>query len=216
MVLCLGSLAHPNHQPSESALPILAKLGQGVVPLQPSGSAVPWDEQVGMTFTQNLAQLDFNVTAVDQTGPDGVGPAYLVNGLTAADYWYQVGLSWKWPSNNGATLPGFNMIYEVFDTVPNGCGGSIYPQNCAGGGVENITVIPGDLVLLSLYFSNGNVIMRAMDWNTGSSATQSYSAKGQTRFIGLTSTLAQSGFFTGLMTEQYHTDPFYGTGTPVR
>ena len=169
-----------------------------------------------MTFTQNLARLDFNVTAIEQTGSDGVGPAYLVNGLTAAGYWYQVGLSWKWPSNNGATLPGFSMNYEVFGPVRNACGGSIYPANCAGGGVESITVNSGDLVLLSLFFSNGNVIMRAMDWNTHSSANQTYTAKGQTQFIGLTRTLAQNGFFTGLMTEQYHTSQYYGSGVPVR
>src|SRR6266849_4930588 len=63
-----------------------------------------YDEQVGVTFTQDFSSLAFNVSAIAQTGPDGVGPGYLLNGLTSAGYWYQVGLSWKWPSTNGAPI----------------------------------------------------------------------------------------------------------------
>src|SRR5208283_1988338 len=68
-----------------------------------------YDEQIGLTFTQNLTTLAYNVTAVEQTDPTlGTGAAYLLNGLTNAGYWYQVGVSWDW--NPGQTPgTGFGM-----------------------------------------------------------------------------------------------------------
>src|SRR5438132_123343 len=66
------------------------------------------------------------------------------------------------------------------------------------------------MVLLNLYFSGRNVVMLARDWNTGSSASQTFSAARATSFLGQTSGFAnQNGFFTGLMTEWYHVDPYY-------
>src|SRR5207302_779878 len=48
------------------------------------------------------------------------------------------------------------------------------------------------------------------DWNTGSTASQTFSAARATSFLGLTNAFAdQNGFFTGLMTEWYHVDPYY-------
>jgi hypothetical protein len=74
----------------------------------------------------------------------------------------------------------------------------------------------GDQVLLSLYFSGGNVVLYAKDWSTGASASQAYSAKSATIFTGsVTSSSNANGFFTGLMTEWYHVDPYYGDVTPV-
>ena len=43
------------------------------------GSAYSYDEQVGVTFTQDFSVLAFNVTAVQFTDSSGVGPGYLVN-----------------------------------------------------------------------------------------------------------------------------------------
>jgi hypothetical protein len=182
---------------------------------------LPYDEQSGMTFTQDFSSLTFNVTAVAQTGPDGDGPAYLLSGLTDVGYgyWYQVGLSYKWPGTSGGHLPGFSMNYEVFDAYS---GSSIYPTY-GGGGIENFTVPVSqrDLVLLSLSFdNNGNVTMSAYDWNTTSSATQSFfsyaSFYGQSQlyFVGTPST-SLNGFFTGLMTEQYYSNPYKLAGQPV-
>ena len=51
-----------------------------------------YDEQLGTTFTQNFTSLAYKVTALAQTGTDGYGPAYLLNGLGNTGYWYQVGL----------------------------------------------------------------------------------------------------------------------------
>jgi hypothetical protein len=175
-------------------------------------SATPYDEQVGVTFTQNFSKLAFNVTAVAFTDPNGVGPGYLVNGLTDQGYWYQVGLSYDWPLTVGGFNPGFSMNYEVFDNT----GVSVDPSN-GGGGLKpfNGPVNAADIVLLSLSFASRSVVMRAMDLQTGATSSHSYSAQGST-FVGLQSSLSsQLGFFTGLMTEQYHSSSYYGTGLPV-
>ena len=147
--------------------------------------------------------MNYTVPAVAQTNPDGYGPAYLVNGLTSAEYWYQVGLSYNWDIN-----AGFMLNYEVF----NPAGNSIFPTNGGGGAVSFSGAInPGDNIVLSLTFSNGNVIMKGTDQNTGASAQETYGAYGQTTFIGTPSGVADSnGYWTGLMTEEYHNSPYYG------
>lgn len=206
-------IASLNHYPQQSVtgFPLgFPRSSPDSRPLTSLASAAPYDEQVGVTFTQNFSKLAFNVTAVAFTDPNGVGPGYLVNGLTDYGYWYQVGLSYNWPRTSGFN-PGFSMNYEVFDDR----GFSIDPSN--GGGLKhfNGSVNAGDIVLLSLSFTSGSVVMQAKDLQTGADSSHSYSAHGST-FVGLPSSLSsQLGYFTGLMTEQYHSSPYYGTGLPV-
>ena len=173
-----------------------------------------YDEQIGMTFTQSFTSLAYNVTAVEQTDPSsGTGPSYLLNGLSNQGYWYQVGLAWNW--NPGYTPgTGFDMIFAVFSSS----GEVVYPSNqqflvSFNGGVNQ-----GDTVLLNLYFSSTyGVVMLAKDYNTGAVASRTYSAEGGSEFIGLSSNTANSnGFFTGLMTEWYHSSPFYGDVSTVK
>jgi hypothetical protein len=184
---------------SSSAVPDSASLRHRTPP--PNAN---YDEQLGMTFTQNFTSMEYNVTAVEQTDPTlGTGPGYLLSGVSTAGYWYQVGLSWDW--SPGA---GFAMSYEVFDSSGN----SIYPSN-GGGGLLGFsgTVNPGDNVTLDLYFNgSGQVVMIADDTITGAAAQVTYSAEGSTDFVGQPSSDANSnGFFTGLMTEWYHGAPYY-------
>jgi PKD repeat protein len=193
-------LGHPRN----GLLPISATSLQ----LSSSIPAANYDEQLGTTFTQNFANLAYNVTAVAQSDMSGYGPAYLLNGLGNTGnkgYWYQVGLSYHWPFTQGGYNPGFGMNYEVFDPL----GASVFPTS-GGGGLSIIQVNPGDTVLLSLNFtaSGGDVVMMAKDWNTGSTNSTIFGAKGATKFTGLTSNFEQNGFFTGLMTEWYHVDPY--------
>lgn len=166
----------------------------------PSSSG--FDEQIGLTFTQNFTSMAYNVTAAQQTDPTlGLGPGYLLSGLSNSGYWYQVGLSWDW--SEGA---GFAMSYEVF----NPSGQSIDPINEGGLTGFSGPINPGDNVTITLYFSFGDVIMAATDANTGASARQSYPAEGATQFVGQPNSDANSvGFFTGLMTEWYHGEPYY-------
>ncbi len=168
---------------------------------------VNYDEQLGLTFTQDFSSLVCNITAVVQTYDQGEGPAYLLNGLSDQGYWYQVGLSWNWPYIDGPGYnPGFNAFYEVF--APNGT--SIFPSD-GGSLLRRISVSQNDTVLLELYFSSNNVTMYTDDLNTGSIAQESYPAQGATYFVGLQNSTSNSqGFFTGLMTEQYHASPYQG------
>jgi hypothetical protein len=179
-----------------------------------SSLGTSYDEQLGTTFTQDFTSMLYYVTAVAQTDPtSGTGPAYLLNGLSNTGYWYQVGLSWNW--NPGYTPgTGFGMSYEVFDPSGN----SILPTN-GGGGLLSFSgpVNQGDSVALNLYFTNsGQVVMLAKDQNTGAYASETYSAEGATFFEGSPySTANSNGFFTGLMTEWYHSSPYYSNEQKV-
>ena len=171
-----------------------------------------YDEQVGMTFTQSLTNLSYNVTAVQQEDANGIGPAYLLNGLTSKGYWYQVGISWNWAQLNGGYITGFHMNYNVFDSA----GKVVLPASQTGGAMDlSGPVNQGDIVSLNLTFSSGNVVMSVYDWNTKASAQVSYSAQGSNQFVGSSTPANSNGFFTGLMTEQYHNNPYYGTQQKV-
>jgi hypothetical protein len=199
--------------PSAVLLSLLALLGLAYhgPPSQTSGSntasvTTAYDEQILLSFKQSFTSLSYNVSAVEQCGSEGGGPAYLLNGLSDSGYWYQVALSWKW---GYPSIPrfGFNAIYAVF--APNGT--EVFLSGQRRTVLDAIEVNGGDSVLLSLSFSNGNVTMYAHDWETGSSAKEEYSGAGATRFIGTPNQpLNANGFFTGLMTEQYHSNPYYG------
>ena len=200
-----------------SCSPLPASIGHGEARLYPHGPPIylNYDEQLGITFTQSFTSIEYNVTALAQTDPSlGTGPAYLVNGLSNAGYWYQVGVSWNWsPGDTPGT--GLDMVYEVWDTMQN----SIFPTN-GQGGVDAFSgpVNVGDIILLDLYFSNatGSVVMLAVDTVTGSSASETYSSMGGTYFVGLPGFLADSnGYFTGLMTEWYHGLPYFTNQNPI-
>jgi hypothetical protein len=102
------------------------------------------------------------------------------------------------------------MNYEVFDPS----GSSVFPYG-GGGGLQPFNVNSGDTVLLSLNFTSSNVMMMAYDWNTSSPLAVEFSSGLASHFVGLPNSSAQNGFFSGLMTEQYHSNPYYGAGQPV-
>lgn len=184
----------------------LSAAGAGAVP-----AATPnptYDEQLGTTFTQDFTSLAYNVTALAQADSDGYGPAYILNGLTPAGYWYQVGISYHWPSSTGSYDPGFGFSYQVYG--PNGK--PVYPSSGGAGlGTFSSAVHSGDNVLLSLAFSGTAVQMLAQDWSTGATAKTAYTAFGASTFVGSPSRAANSqGYFSGLMTEWYHVLPYYG------
>jgi hypothetical protein len=103
------------------------------------------------------------------------------------------------------------MIYDVF----NSNGNVIFPTQ-GGGGLLSFSgpVNQGDTVLLNLYFtSTGQVEMVASDQSTGATASEVYSAQAATDFVGAFSN--PNGFFTGLMTEWYHNESYYGSEQQV-
>jgi len=200
-----------------SCSPQPATIGHGEARFRGRGPPIfqNYDEQLGITFTQSFTSIEYNVTALAQTDPSlGTGPAYLVNGLSNAGYWYQVGVSWNWaPGDTPGS--GFDMSYEVFDNLGN----SIFPTN-GQGGVEAFSgpVKAGDIILLDLYFSSAtsSVVMLADDTDTGASASETYPSMGATYFAGLPGFVANSnGYFTGLMTEWYHGLPYFANENSV-
>ncbi len=165
-----------------------------------------YDEQIGLTFVQDLTSLAYNVTALAQVDADGYGPVYLLNGLTSLGYWYQVGISYHWPDSSGGYNPTFAFSYEVYGPS----GKSVFPTN-GGSGLGDFSkpVYSGDSVLLSLTFTGSSVQMLAQDWNTGATAKASYTSAGASSFVGDKSDPSNfQGFFSGLMTEWYHTAPY--------
>jgi hypothetical protein len=174
-----------------------------------AGVPAPYDEQWGLTYVGNFTAIAYNVTAVAQTDLSGIGPAYLVNGYSNAGYWYQIGLTYDWVVNSTYHNNGFEPIFAIF--LPNGT--SITSTTTFT--FENGTVNAGDKVLLNLYFKNNEVILLLKDWNTGAYATYNYTAAGATTFIGNPYSIATNGYFTGLMTEWYHTSVYYENGQEV-
>ena len=174
-----------------SPLPPAPRLG--VHPFARIPTATVYDEQLGISFTQNFPSLTYTVSAVAQTGTDGYGPAYLLNGIGNTGYWYQVGMAYDWDANPAS---GFQLAYEVF----NAQGAAVFPVN-GGGGIATLSPVnPGDAVLLSLTFSNGNVVMQAADQNTGARTQEIYTAAGATYFAGTPSSPSNAqGFFNNFL-----------------
>jgi hypothetical protein len=173
-----------------------------------------YDQQLGITFVEDFVSLAYNVTAVDQTDPYGYGPAYLLNGLSNLGYWYQVGISYNWPfAGISGYSQGFAFNYQVF--APNQS--SVYPRN-GGGGLQTFSgpVYSGDTILLVLSFYNNYVVMYALDWDTNAEAIQVFSSEGAQYFEGSPyGPSNQNGYFTGLMTEWYHPEPYYSYNCKV-
>jgi hypothetical protein len=181
----------------------------------------PYCELLATTFTQNFNNMSYNVTAVQQDynhtfGASPItGPAYFLVGLSNTGFYYMIGLSWDWGGTRaysdgrmlptGRYTPGFNAIYQVF-----GPSGIVYPTPPQFFSVS-LPVNQGDSVQLALSFSGGSVLMSVHDWNTGAIYSTTCSAYLATTFVGLPNSLADSnGYFTGLMTQQYFDNPYYG------
>lgn len=171
----------------------------------PTTHAASYDQQIAFIYGQDYSSLSTTVVMVEQNDTDGFGPSYLLNGYSNAGWWYQVGVSYNWPTSTGTSYaPGVHFAWEVF--APNGTTTS--PLLTSFSGVVN----PNDSITLSISFSGSNVVMAARDVNTGAFASHSYNAFGANIFNGGRSS---SKFFTGLMTEWYHGDPKYTTMSKV-
>ena len=173
----------------------------------PTTHNATYDQQIAFIYGPDYSSLSTNVVMVEQSDADGFGPSYLLNGLSTAGYWYQVGVSYNWPLASGTGYsPGVHFAWEVF--TPSGSTTTPLLTNFSG------AVNANDNITLSLTFSGGNVVMSARDVNTGAFASHSYSAFGASLFNGRNS-VNNPKFFTGLMTEWYHGDPKYTTMSKV-
>jgi hypothetical protein len=136
---------------------------------------------------------------------DGCGPAYLLNGLTDNDYWYQVGISYNYDcSNNTISVnsSGFKMVYELYDPQGNivdlGSGNSGSSNNFSKGIVKN-----NDIINLNISIVGQNIILYAHDSN-GAYNSVNISSYGSKYFVVTPYFVIGKKnyvYFTGLMTE---------------
>ncbi len=173
-----------------------AKCAYSTTPAPPAH----YDEQLYLVQGGNSGSITYYVPAAAQFDSNGYGPAYLVNGLTAVGYWYQVGIAYDWQCTGGH-LNGFYFVTEVWDTSG---------QSVVGPSLVALDVQAGDEMNLSLTFAGSDVLMSVSDQTNGVSHSQSYPAEGATSFEGgMSVDPAEPGWFTGVMTEWYHVEPYY-------
>jgi len=171
--------------------------GLPVTPAPPAS----YDEQLFLVEGGDAANLTVGLGAVAQADANGYGPAYLLNGITSAGYWYQVGLSYDWPCGAGYAA-GFHYFAEVW--APDG-------RPAAGPTNLPLAVDPGDNVTLSLGVHGSDVAMTARDLANGVSVSTGFSSAGASGFLGgLSVDAAHPGWFSGIMTEWYHVQAYYG------
>jgi len=167
--------------------------------------AAYYDEQLWMGLNISSTYLSYNITAVSQNDSFGYGPAYLVNGLSDKNIWYQVGLAWDWINYNATNFTrGFMMIAEIWNATT---GKSIYPP---GGGSQlfNLTrpVLEGDRVALSLNMTSRTVKAEAYDFRSNASVSLLVSSYNASRFL---SSKGPERFPTSVLTEWYHVLPYF-------
>ncbi|MGD0728935.1 MAG: hypothetical protein ABR981_02565 [Candidatus Micrarchaeaceae archaeon] len=146
--------------------------------------------------------LSTTVQAEQQPDDDAGGQAYLLNGYTNSNYWYQWGLQKNW-EGRGCTSGQFMMIYAVLNPA-----GEFIELSCinflnSNGGIEYPNV--GDTILLTMSIQSGEVVMTATDENNHAAVSDSFSAYGATQFVGDPD--GSAAYITGLMSEQYFTNP---------
>jgi hypothetical protein len=165
-----------------------------------------YDLQAADVVGAGGSSISYTVDAVPQSGNCPLGYAYLVNAYTndsGQPYWYQVGLSYDWGGGDLAAS-GWALSYEAF--APDGS--SIFPTTTPGAGTAAFSgaIDSGDAVTLTLTLGGGSVSFDGTDASTHASASESYPSDGPGPFEGQ-SPAADPGFFTGVMTECYRSDP---------
>lgn len=151
--------------------------------------------QGDLAFDNSTNALIFDVSATPQVSDCSHGVAYLLNGVTESESWFQVGIAWNWPSEGQGS---FELVYEVF----NPSGTPIFPSSGGAGLVPfSGPVQSGDSIRIVLAPANGTMQMNAYDSSTGSVAATSYPTSAQD-FTGFGQVNIPGGsIFTGLMIE---------------
>jgi hypothetical protein len=190
----------------------LAGLSRSTCPLQSwvSGKCViygpppaNYDEQAVLFEPTTMQRLATNVTVTEASDANGYGPAYLLNGLTNAGYWYQVGVAYDWSIQGGGYTLGFGYIYAVF-------GPNSGPNSPAQLQFVPAAISAGDNVSLALGFSGGDVVMDATDSAGPSHFSRSFDAMGANVFLGTRGASPPAAYFTGWMTEWRHSERYDG------
>jgi hypothetical protein len=208
--LPLGQASRPTIQAGAAVILSVSVLAAGLsyveADLQASSFLFAHPETFDLQVIDNFGNwsrgLAYAVSATPQPSDCGFGFAYLINGFTSANYWYQVGLGFNWHGGTNS----FQFIYEVFGPA----GLPVFPTAGGGAGILSFSrsVQAGDFVILNLTFVGGSVLMSGYDKESSGVASASYSNEGATSFQAGGTSTPGGGTFTGLMTECYRGVPF--------
>lgn len=167
-----------------------------------------YDLQLGMSLTENLTKLSYNITTTSQENTSIIRTAYLLNGLTDIGYWFQFGLAWNWNGSNG-----FSTVYEIWS--PNGT--SISPgDGFPVMGNFDLKISEGDTINISISIYSNNILIKANDLDSGATFAIILPSFGSKLFVGMKNSAFNSkGYFTGLMTEFFSSNGLFGKTNPV-
>lgn len=160
-----------------------------------------WTEQASLTIDVNSSRLTTTVLVSSSQDSEGYGPAYLLNGVSDAGYWYQLGLAFHWGAGNGYAT-GAQLLTAVFS--PNNPYVPVYQWD------QGVDVRSGDQVTLSMTVLPDCMSLALTDSSTHVGLVENYSLEGSDHFSSAQPQSTPIGFFCGLMTEWWHVDPYYG------
>jgi hypothetical protein len=160
-----------------------------------------YDEQAVLFDPEGGVSVASSIQVSTDVDGDGYGAAFLVNALSSAGYWYQVGVAYDWGWQSGY-LPGFAFIYSIY--APGAASSS--PTSIC---LERVSVQSTDSVELSIQLLNGTIRVSMAQPGPGVLSTAVFGTYGASSFEG-TSRANSYGFFTGWMTEWRHAQPYYG------
>jgi hypothetical protein len=166
-----------------------------------SAPSVVWDEQALLGMDVNETVMTTNVTVTSANDSNGYGPVYLLNGLANSGYWYQLGLAFDWGADGGYAV-GAEIVTSVF--APGSPTTPIFQL------LGSVNVGSGDLVTLTMSLSGGCASLTLSDAKTHMALIENYNLEDSTRFVSYPVPGASVGYFSGLMTEWWHVNPYYG------
>ena len=170
------------------------------LPLVPAALA-PFDEQIALELPVHTSELVTTVSPTWAEDAAGYGPAFLLNGLTDSGYWYQTGITFDWKEANGH-VNGPAFTYAVF-------GPGDVPVVAE---LVRVQTFSNDAIQLALRIQFGQVFLSMTDERTCAVEVATYPADGARSFVGSPTVTNPSGFFSGLLTEWWHTRFYEGPG----
>jgi hypothetical protein len=171
---------------------------------------VVWDEQALLSISVDSRSLYTNATVSAVEDKNGYGPAYLLNGATNVGYWYQAGLTYNWgvTGQTPGHYQGFSIITSVFS--PND---SAVPRFAY---IQPVAMESGKTIRIGLSLQSGCV---TMSWTLpgGSTISERYDSYGASSFVNNSPIQEDAipAYLSGLMTEWWHVDRYYGATAPA-
>lgn len=161
-----------------------------------------WDEQALLSIDVNETVLSTTVIPVFEQDSNGYGPVYLLNGVTDSGYWYQLGIAFDFGLTGGGYASGAEVITNIYSP-----GNSVTPLYAL---IVSVNVASGDSVTLSMSLTGGCASLSLEDPSSHLSLWENYSLEDSNHFVPGLTEVNGTGYFSGLMTEWWHANRYYG------